>query len=106
MMNINFFESTIDVSLDIHKGGYVAAINHGKTLFESDQYSCMDKIRRMIGELSALGEKTVVFHIRSMVTGDTTSVGLVREYLKSSLLRLNTSTPVNIEVKAGLDLLA
>lgn len=106
MTNINFFESTIDVFLDIHKGGYVSATNHGRVLFECNQYSCMNKIRRMIDELSRLGDKTVVFHIRSLVTGDTASVDLVKEFLKNNLLRLNTSAPVNIEVKSGLDLFA
>lgn len=106
MNNVNFFESTIDVTLEVHKGGQVAATNHGRTLFGGDQYAVMNKIRRMIDELAGLGDKQVIFTIRTMVTGDTASTSNVKEYLKNNLLRLNTSTPVQIEVKAGIDMYA
>lgn len=102
MTGVNFFESTINVNIMIHRGGHIIVANNAKTLFEGDQYSCMSKIRQMVNEVSALGDKKIVFHIQNMTTAGDSSVVYAKGYFKSNLERLNSSSQCNIEVKAGL----
>ena len=71
-------------------------------LFEGDQYSCMGKIRQLVNEISALGEKQVVFHIQNMTVEGDSSVVFAKSYFKSNLERLNSSARCKTEVKAGL----
>lgn len=102
MTGVNFFESTINVNIMIHKGGHIVVANNANTLFEGDQYSCMSKIRQLVNEISALGEKQVVFHIQNMTVEGDSSVVFAKSYFKSNLERLNSSARCKIEVKAGL----
>lgn len=102
MTGINFFESTINVNIMIHKGGHIVLANNAKTIYEGDQYSCMNKIRQMVNEVSTLGDKPIVFHIQNMTTTGDTSVVYTKSFFKSNLERLNGSTRCKIEVKAGL----
>lgn len=102
MTGVNFFESTINVNIMLHRGGHVVVANNAKMLFEGDQYSCMSKIRQIVDEISAMGEKQVVFHIQSMTVGDDSSAVYVKSYFKSNLERLCGSSKCKIAVKAGL----
>lgn len=102
MTGVNFFESTINVNIMIHRGGHIIVANNAKTLFEGDQYTCMGKIRQMMDEISSLGEKQVVFHIQNMTVEGDSSVVFAKSYFKSNLERLGGSTRCKVEVKAGL----
>lgn len=102
MIGVNFYEPIINVNIMIHKGGHIVVANNTNILFEGDQYSCMSKIRQLINEVSALGEKQVIFHIQNMTVEGDSSVVFAKSYFKSNLERLSGSAKCKIEVKAGL----
>lgn len=101
MTGMNFFESTIHINIMLHRGGHVIVANKAKTIIEGDQYSCMNKIRQIITELSSLGDKHIIFHIMNMTTAGDMSVMLAKGYFKSNIERLNT-VRCKVEIKAGL----
>lgn len=102
MIGVNFFESIINVDIQIHKGGHIIITDSSKPRFEGDQYLCMNKIRRLIDELSSLGgDRHLIFHIQDMTASGDLSVVYAKEFFKSNLERINSPRCV-IDVKASL----
>ncbi len=102
MIGVNFFKSIINVDIQIHRGGHIIIADDSKPLFEGDQYSCMNKIRQLIDELSSLsGDRRLIFHIQNMTISGDLSVVHAKGFFKSNIERLN-SPRCMIEVKAGL----
>lgn len=102
MLEVNFFYSTINITLSIGDGQQIVAINNGKTLFSADQFTCVSKLRIIISELGALTDKHIVFHITNNTTQDSAVLNSIKGYLKSNLEMMNSSTNCRIEVKTGL----
>ncbi|WP_288317250.1 hypothetical protein [Xylanibacter muris] len=101
MTSLNFFESTINVNIMIHKGSHIIVSNNGKILFQGTREYCMNRIRSIVNQMSSLGDKKIIFHIQNMTLGDSI-YEYDKVYFKNHIALLNTSSKCNIEVKAGL----
>lgn len=101
MMILNFFESTINVNIMIHRGSHIIISNNGRILFEGTRESCMRKIRSMVEDFSSYEGKKIIFHIQNMTIGDPIYEN-DKVYFKNHIALLNTSSKCNIEVRAGL----
>lgn len=102
MTGINFFASTINLNILLHRGGHIIIAEGARTLFEGDQYFCMKKIRQIVDELSIWGDKTIIFNIQNMTVGDDSGAYFAKSYIKGNLESIKRSSRCKIEIKAGL----
>lgn len=103
MIDVNFFESVININVMIHRGGHVVVSNKSKKLFEGDQFYCMSNIRQIVDKLSSLGNKKIVFYIQNMTVEGSSSVVFTRNFFRSNLEQLKKTAKCTIEVKSGLN---
>lgn len=101
MTNLNFFESTINVNIMIHRGSHIIVSNNGRSLFDGTREFCMRKIRSMVEDLSSYEGKKIIFHIQNMTIGDPIYEN-DKVYFKNHIGLLSFSSKCTIEIKAGL----
>jgi len=102
MLEVNFFETIINITLTIDNDELITAANSGKTLFTTDQFTCISKLRMMINEVGRIADKHIVFTIINKTTKDPAVANSIKGYLKSNLEMINSSTNCHLEVKTGL----
>lgn len=62
-MIVNFFESTIVVNVRICQDQMIELVYHNRAFYRGPQELALMQIRTIIGELSTLGEKNLVFNV-------------------------------------------
>lgn len=103
MTNNNFVSNAIHINITIHKGGHciVDKVYGSKSLFEGTREYCMNRIRKIIEDLSTVGGGHIVFHIEVSMAGDIDGM-YDKSYFKSHLGVLNNTSRFNIEITSGL----
>ena len=92
----------IHINISIHKGGHCIVDKHqgGKPLFEGSREYCMNRIRNIIDDLSAIGGGHIIFHVDVWMVGDIDGMH-TRSYFTSHLLALNNTSRFNIEIASS-----
>ena len=62
-MIVNFFESTITVNVRICQDQMIELVYHDNVFYRGLQESALRQIKKMVDEVSSLGEKNLVFNI-------------------------------------------
>lgn len=103
MANNNSTGNAIHINITIHKGGHcvVDKAYGSKPLFEGSREFCMNRIRKIIDDLSTIGGGHIIFHIEVWMAGDIDGM-YDKSYFKSHLGALNNTSRFNIEIASGL----
>lgn len=100
MLSINFFESRINIKINIHKGGHVEVTYKDRPLVSGPREACFNRIKSIVEELQNLGNKEVFFYIQNMTVGDSAFRYDVI-YFKEHLSVLKSQAKCYIEIKKG-----
>ena len=103
MANNNSTGNAIHINITIHKGGHciVDRFYGSKPLFEGSREFCMNRIRKIIDDLSTIGGGHIIFHVEVWMAGDIDGMS-DKSYFKSHLGALNNTSRFNIEIASGL----
>ena len=96
-------KNAIHINITIHKGGHCIVDKYygSKPLFEGPREYCMNRIRKIIEDLSTVGGGHIIFHVEVWIAGDINGM-YDRSYFKSHLGALNNTSRFNIEIAPGL----
>ena len=100
-MDINFFESKINIDIKIYRGSNIVIAYKNKTLYEGLRRDCMSKIIQAVNDLSSLGEKEITFNILNMTVGDAAHED-DKIFFKNKLNLLSNAVKCKIKVNDGL----
>ncbi len=101
MMDINFFESKINIDIKIYRGSNIVIAYKNKTLYEGLRNDCLNKIMQTVNDLPSIGEKEITFNILNMTVGDAAHED-DKIFFKNKLNLLGNSVRCKIKVNAGL----
>lgn len=103
MSNNNYSGNAIHINIEIHNGGHciVNKAYGSKPLFEGSREFCMNRIIKIIEDLSSIGGGHIIFHVKVWMAGDIDGMS-DRSYFKSHLGALNNTSRFHIEIAPGL----